>query len=98
MNTVGSQVEAQAFKVLPIFDPQENTPDPLESLLLESKLADPDDEQIKPDSMALPRLVASSTHFPQQSMYVLETQLKGLKHNIERLKYFLGDLDDLLPR
>jgi hypothetical protein len=95
MNTVGTHVEAHAMNVVPIFDFQKDAPDPLEELLLESGLVDDMDEV---NSSSTIRLVAKPTHFPQQSMYVLETQLKDLKYNIERLKYFLGDLDDLLPR
>lgn len=48
-------------------------------------------------NVAVNRLVASPNQFPDQSMYILDEQIKGLKERLDRLKFYLSDLDDLLP-
>lgn len=47
--------------------------------------------------MAL-RKVATEDQFPEQSLYILDEQLSTLKESLARIKFYLGDIDDLLPR
>lgn len=44
------------------------------------------------------RKVASATQFPDQSLHILDDQLASLKESLARIKFYLGDIDDLLPR
>lgn len=43
------------------------------------------------------RLIVSENQFPDQSMYILDQQIMGLKERLAKLKFYLSDLDDLLP-
>ena len=44
------------------------------------------------------RVLVSCEQFPDQSIYTLEQQLLSLNQSMARLKFYLSDLDDLLPR
>ena len=72
----------------------ENIPDPLETLLQETELILK--EEVKLERKELP--MVSETQFPDQSMFVLDQQLGLLKESIGRIKFYLLDLDDLLPK
>jgi hypothetical protein len=48
--------------------------------------------------VAAPRITVRENQFPDQSMFVLNDQILKLKENIDRLKFYLNDVDDLLPR
>lgn len=43
------------------------------------------------------RVLVTSAQFPDQSMYTLDRQLKDLKDNLNRLKFYMSDLKDSLP-
>ncbi len=47
---------------------------------------------------AKPRRVVSENQFPDQSLFILDAQLSGLKESLSRIKFYLGDVDDLIPR
>ena len=70
-------------------------PDPLQELLMEGEM-DWDLEE-KPVSQAK-RILVSLEQFPDQSIYTLEQQLANLNQSMSRLKFYMSDLDDLLPR
>lgn len=94
MNVTG--VEKAELNVVSLFGglQEENIPDPLETLLQET-------EEILVEEMKLeqsPRLMVSETQFPDQSMFTLDQQLGALKDSISRMKFYLLDLDDLLPK
>jgi hypothetical protein len=44
---------------------------------------------------SVPRV--SETMFPDQSLFVLEEQLKAIKSNLSRIKFYMGDINDLIP-
>lgn len=70
-------------------------PDPLQELLMEGEM-DWDLEE-KPVSQAK-RILVSLEQFPDQSIYTLDQQLASLNQSLSRLKFYMSDLDDLLPR
>lgn len=87
----------QAVNVVSLFGStkiQEELPDPLSELLLEADVAEVDDEPMQVQR----RHLVTSAQFPDQSMFVLEQQLSSLKESVGRIKFYLSDLDDLLPR
>lgn len=99
MSVLGTTNESQAVNVLSLFNsvaaPQ--MPDPLEVLLAEAYL--PDQMEMAEEASILERrseLVLES-QFPDQSMYVLDKQLQHLKESLNRIKFYLGDIDDLIP-
>jgi hypothetical protein len=47
------------------------------------------------DTSLAPKVV--DTMFPDQSLFILEEQLKVLKTNLSRIKFYLGDINDLIP-
>lgn len=96
MSISGTQVETKNGNVLPLFDGLEiPEPDPLEVLLEEAKDLSLEHPALKNFKE---RKLVSPDQFPDQSIYILEDQLKSLKTSIQRIKFYLGDLDDLLPR
>jgi hypothetical protein len=70
--------------------------DPLSDLIKESEI--PDMDEVIMAAPAKLRKVVSADQFPDQSIYVLEEQLSNLRSSMNRIKFYLGDLDDLLPR
>jgi hypothetical protein len=68
--------------------------DPLENLIQEAMI---EDEVLTPKEVRV-RKVVSENQFPDQSMYTLEEQLANLRSSLNRIKFYLGDIDDLLPR
>lgn len=98
MNVAGSLNEAQAVNVLPLFETVEVVliADPLEELLAEAYT--PDDAEEDEVVVERRRDLVLESHFPDQSMYVLDKQLQVLKDSLNRIKFYLGDIDDLLPR
>lgn len=100
MNVAGTDA-VEKMNVVPLFSSVEiEIPDPLESLLTEGEMAE-DQWALEEESMSLgetQRVLVSPQQFPDQSMYVLEKQVSSLKESLARLKFYLGDLDDLLPR
>lgn len=101
MNLSGQeQVETNTVNVVSLFGRMnkevviEN--DPLSDLIKESQIEDMD--EVIMAAPAKPRKVVSESQFPDQSIYVLEEQLSNLRTSLNRIKFYLGDLDDLLPR
>lgn len=99
MNVNGtSQVETEALNVVPLFGRRETDlgPDPLSEILTMGEILE--------DSLAVSpvinqnRVLVSANQFPDQSMFVLDKQLAGLKESLGRLKFYLNEVDDLLPR
>jgi hypothetical protein len=89
---VGTQ--AQTVNVVPLFGELEISSDPLQDLLNEAM--EESDEMIE-ETISVPRLLVREDQSLEQSLYVLEEQLSQLKRSLGRIKFYLGDLDDLLP-
>jgi hypothetical protein len=88
MNVVGnSEMETVNLETFGVMDP-------LQDLLSEGFL----DEGNLEDIQAQARLLVTETNFPDQSMFILDLQLESLREKISRLKFYITDVDDLLPR
>lgn len=103
MSVVGREhVEADTVNVVSLFGRSIGSgiiSDPMTDLIQEGEMEDFDlesDEEVKIE-MA-PRKTVDMNQFPDQSMFVLEEQLASLRSNLNRIKFYLGDLEDLLPR
>ncbi len=99
MNVNGKEVgEMKTLNVVSLFDnvpsPELLSNDPLNNLILEA--------QFKGDVLisfsTRPVRVVDESHFPEQSLYILEEQLTQLKRSLERVKFYMGELDDFVPR
>lgn len=97
MNVAGTQVDGNKMNVLPLFGRVDSTiADPIQELLDEANLAQ--DEEIEVSPVApVKRSSVTLSQFPDQSMYVLDEQLNELKDRLNRIKFYLGDLDALIP-
>ena len=87
----------QIENVVPLFRgglSEESIPDLLESLLLETEAILIEEKKLERSD----RLIVSSSQFPDQSMFTLDQQLGQLKESLGRMKFYLLDLDDLLPK
>lgn len=97
MNVTGNAEKNEYENVLSLFSStQIELPDPLQELLNEAEM-EAWEEEGKPVIQAQ-RTIALETQFPDQSMFTLEQQLANLTTSLGRLKFYLTDLDDLLPR
>jgi len=98
MNLSGrEQVEADTVNVVSLFS-KSNAEiiinDPLQDLIKESEI---EDEVLEASEVRVRNLV-NENQFPDQSIYILEEQLSNLRANLNRIKFYLGDIEDLLPR
>ena len=98
MNLSGrEQLEADKVNVVSLFS-KSNAEiiinDPLEELMKESAIADviPESREVRVSK------IVNVNQFPDQSIYILEEQLSNLKASLNRIKFYLGDIEDLLPR
>jgi hypothetical protein len=91
-------VEADTVNVVSLFGKLNHQEvifdDPLENLLLEAGVLDP----VIAKAPVAARRVVNQNQFPDQSIYVLEEQLASLRISLNKLKFYLGDIDDLIPR
>lgn len=96
MNVAGNDEMNVNMNVLSLFSSNQiEMPDPLQELLREAELdAWKEEEEV----VQAKRLLVTEAQFPDQSMFVLEQQLANLTQSLGRLRFYLGDLDDLLPR
>ena len=98
MNLSGrEQLEADKLNVVSLFS-KSNAEiiinDPLEELMKESAIAD---VILESREVRVSKIV-NVNQFPDQSIYILEEQLSNLKASLNRIKFYLGDIEDLLPR
>lgn len=96
------QVEADTVNVVSLFGRSAEMSmmmDPIQELIKESKLEDFDLEiEVEAPVAAAPRKLVGKEQFPDQAMFTLEEQLERLKSNLNRIKFYLNDIEDLLPR
>ena len=69
-----------------------------ESYITEEEEAELFEEEEVAIKAAAPRKIANENQFPDQSIYILNDQLSSLKESLARIKFYLGDIDDLIPR
>lgn len=106
MNVTGrEQVEADTVNVVSLFgrtaEMASTMMDPIQELIKEAKMEDFDLEiEIEEEKSVVmaPRKVVDQNQFPDQSMFTLQEQLSNLKSSLNRIKFYLGDVEDLLPR
>ena len=97
MNVAGSSEMIENTNILPLFSSiQVEISDPLQDLLNEAEIEAWEELEEAPVAMA-PRLLVTDKQFPEQSLYTLEQQLENLNQSLGRLKFYLSDLNDLLP-
>src|SRR5665648_250733 len=98
MNLSGQeQLETDNVNVVSLFGRMKQEviiSDPLSDLIKESEIEDIAELTVE----MKPRKVVNENQFPDQSIYVLVEQLSNLRTSLNRIKFYLGDLDDLLPR
>jgi hypothetical protein len=101
MNVYGNSEVPAEGNVIPLFAKMdremEYISDPLQDLIAEGMIdwsLNLSEKLQKPPE----RLLLSENGFPDQSVFILDQQMKNLREKMERLKFFLNDLDDLLPR
>lgn len=97
MNVAGNSEMNKNTNVVALFSRvQIEMPDPLQELLNEAEAEawEADEAPVVKAS----RVLVTETQFPDQSMYTLEAQLAKLNQSLGRLKFYVSDLDDLLPR
>lgn len=91
------QVETDAVNVVSLFS-KSNAEiiinDPLEELMKESAI---EDDVLETKEVQV-RKVVNENQFPDQSIYILEEQLSNLRASLNRIKFYMGDIEDLLPR
>lgn len=85
--------------VIPLFSGMEFQAysDPLQDLILEGVF----EEFVRETAVVIPEKrysLVTENQFPDQSIFILDQQLSSLKNTMTRLKFYLGELDDLLPR
>lgn len=68
--------------------------DPLTDLIKESEI---EDVVLSSDTIRSGKVVNEDL-FPDQSLFILEEQLANLRSNLNRIKFYLGELDDILQR
>lgn len=67
--------------------------DPLRDLIEEAQIED----EVLLEEEVSPRKLVTMNQFPEDSMFILEDQLSNLKSSLNRMKFLLGELEDILP-
>lgn len=67
--------------------------DPLRDLIEEAQIED----EVLIEEEVSPRKLVTMNQFPEDSMFILEDQLSNLKSSLNRMKFLLGELEDILP-
>ena len=97
MNLSGTEMELGSENIISLFG-RINTLDlKAESAVMDEEIVTVlEDEEIPLPQIRLSKVV-NENQFPDQSLYVLDEQLKSLKSSLSRLKFYMGELDDILP-
>lgn len=99
MNFAGLSDAAQNQNVISLFGNNslpETSPELFTEFNDEFDLETDDETEIQTEALTS-RTLVTSAQFPDQSMHTLDRQLKDLKDNLDRLKFYLSDLKDTLP-
>lgn len=99
MIVAGDSMLNENLNVLPLFESVdlsmvEMPMDPLQALLAEGIIGL---EARAERTFEKSRPLVNETQFPDQSMHTLDLQLSQLKDKISRLKFYLSDVEDLIP-
>lgn len=86
------------LNVVSLFREQETlTPDPLAEILKEGE-SSWEEVNAAPPLRDERRKLVREDHFPEQGLVILDQQLEALNERISRIKFYLTDLDDILPK
>lgn len=91
------QVEVNKLNVVSLFKEASESiivTDPLVDLLAEAQVED----EVLTKAHVRNAKVVSEDQFPDQSMFTLEEQLQSLRSTLNRIKFYMGEMDDLIPR
>lgn len=86
--------ELESSKVLALFGKLELGPVEIVEELVEEAY----EEQVLVEPPSQERKIVSPEQFPDQSLLTLDQQLADLRQHLRRMKFYLEDLEDLLPR
>lgn len=98
MNVVDENAGTKMLNVLSLFRSQEIlSPDPLSEILSEGEL-DAGEMIAAPELKSERRKLVREDHFPEEGLMILDQQLEALNERVSRIKFYLTDLDDILPK
>jgi hypothetical protein len=98
MNFVDENAGAQMLNVVSLFKSQEVlSPDPLSEMLKEGE-SENHEAYAAPEMRNERRKLVREDHFPEQGLFILDQQLEALSERLSRIKFYLTDLDDILPK
>lgn len=88
---------SDSAKVLSLYGQAEeaNIEDPLEALLLEAGVSGEDEVELSASFVRPLRI--QGHHSPEAGLYVIEEQLAQLRSRLHRIKFYLNEINDLLP-
>ncbi len=98
MNLGNSEVlVSETANVLSLYGQVEDVDvaDPLEALLLEAGVSEDDEEEVS--SSPVKRARVYEHHAPDAGLYILEEQLSQLRSRLHRIKFYLNEINDLIP-
>ena len=97
MNLSGTEMELGSENIISLFG-RINTLDlKAEAVVMDEEIVTvSEDEEITHPQIRVSKVV-NENQFPDQSLYVLDEQLKSLKSSLSRLKFYMGELNDILP-
>jgi hypothetical protein len=98
MNVSENSTQLQNTNVLSLFgNTNREETDTLQELLNEAEVEAWEEEEETVIVAKAPRKIVTESQFPDQSLYILEQQLASLNESMGRLRFYLSDLNDLLP-
>ncbi len=97
MSVSGNVEQTAEANVVPLFAKIQINTEAVESV--HEPMMDWDlEEPLETVQVKVQRTLVTENQFPDQSLFILNDQVSKLKESIERLKFYLNDVDDLLPR
>ncbi len=97
MNLSGTEMELGSENIISLFGRINTLDIKAEAVVMDEEIVTvSEDEEIPLPQIRVSKVV-NENQFPDQSLYVLDEQLKSLKSSLSRLKFYMGELDDILP-
>ena len=97
MNLSGTEMELGSENIISLFGRISTLDLKAEAVVMDEEIVTvSEDEEIPLPQIRVSKVV-NENQFPDQSLYVLDEQLKSLKSSLSRLKFYMGELNDILP-
>lgn len=97
MNLSGTEMELGSENIISLFGRINTLDHKAEAVVMDEEIVTvSEDEEIPLPQIRVSKVV-NENQFPDQSLYVLDEQLKSLKSSLSRLKFYMGELNDILP-